>query len=214
MRGERLRKRLIDESNPNSYLSRSRSKRWSELLQNFPDLATMKVLDLGGTPRFWRSAPIRPAHVTTVNLLEASADEYWISHVVGDVLDQPTSQTFDLVVSNSLIEHVGGHANREKLAGIVQAVAPHHWIQTPYRYFPVEPHWLAPGMQFLPLTAQARVLLRWQVAWMRPQDYESALRDVASIELLSKSHMRLYFPDSKLLVERALGLPKSLVAIR
>ena len=22
-------------------------------------------------------------------------------------------------------------------------------MQTPYRYFPIEPHWIAPGMQFL-----------------------------------------------------------------
>ena len=34
-----------------------------------------------------------------------------------------------------------------------------HWVQTPYRYFPVEPHFLFPGFQFLPLTVRA-VLMR------------------------------------------------------
>ena len=31
-------------------------------------------------------------------------------------------------------------------------------MQTPYRYFPIEPHWLFPGMQFLPLP------VRWSIA--------------------------------------------------
>ena len=29
-------------------------------------------------------------------------------------------------------------------------------VQTPYRYFPVEPHWLFPGLQFLPMGLRAR----------------------------------------------------------
>jgi hypothetical protein len=45
--------------------------------------------------------------------------------------------SFELVFSNPLIEHVGGHARRSKLARQVHQLAPPHWVQTPYPYFPL-----------------------------------------------------------------------------
>lgn len=63
---------------------------------------------------------------------------------------------FDLVYSNSVIEHVGGHARSCDFAGMVKTLARRHWgVQTPYRYFSIEPHWLFPGLQFLPQSARA-----------------------------------------------------------
>ncbi len=35
------------------------------------------------------------------------------------------------------------------------------WVQTPYRYFPIEPHWIFPGFQFLPLSARTEISRRW-----------------------------------------------------
>lgn len=53
---------------------------------------------------------------------------------------------------NSPLEHVGGgHERRLRFAESVHALADRHRVQTPYRYFPIKPHWLAPGMQFLPV---------------------------------------------------------------
>jgi hypothetical protein len=75
--------------------------------------------------------------------------------------DEPT---VDLVVSNSLIEHVGGVGPRRQLAETIRGLAPQYWVQTPYRYFPLEPHWMFPGMQFLPLNVRARLARRrWTV---------------------------------------------------
>src|SRR4051812_48339268 len=75
---------LTDPNNPASLSARARAKRWNELTRRFPSLGTMRVLDLGGLPDFWRRATVRPAHVTTVNLLPAEAGEPWVDHVVGD----------------------------------------------------------------------------------------------------------------------------------
>ena len=119
---------------------------------------------------------------------------------------------FDLVYSNSLIEHVGGHARRCDFASVVHTLASHHWVQTPYRYFPIEPHWLFPGLQFLPQRARAWAIRRWPLspAWPNP---EQALRDVLEVELLSETEMKYYFPGSELLKERVLGLTKSIIVV-
>jgi hypothetical protein len=177
----------------------------------------MRVLDLGGTPSAWRSAPVRPAHVLTVNLDPASARhaEAGMTSLVADACALPEEirrQRFDLVYSNSLMEHVGGHDRRRRFAEAVLDGAPHHWVQTPYRYFPIEPHWLFPGMQWLPFRARVAVSQHWPYGHVTRGDHAKAVTDVSEVELLSASEMRSYFPASELWYERFAGLPKSLVA--
>jgi hypothetical protein len=173
----------------------------------------MRVLDLGGTPQYWRQAPVRPASVTTVNLSRDTAAEDWIETVVGDACDY-SGRGFDLVVSNSLLEHVGGPARRRQLADVVASAAPHYWVQTPYRYFPSEPHWLFPGFQWLPLAARVAVTQHWRGGHRHHPDREDALSSVLEVELVSITEMAALFPAGRLWYERAGGLVKSLVAIR
>jgi hypothetical protein len=92
-------------------------------------------------------------------------------------------------------------------------LAPRYWIQTPYRYFPIEPHFLFPGMQFLPATARVRVAQHWPLV-SRPASPRHATSHVLEIELLSVSEMKFYFPDSQIVHERLLGITKSLIAVR
>jgi hypothetical protein len=217
---ERLTRTAVDPGNPRSVSSRARARRWAEFAARFPRLADMRVLDLGGTPGYWRGAPVRPATVTVVNLdpvqLAPRPGEP-IAVVQGDACDLPDSvraERFDLVVSNSVLEHVGGHARREQFAESVHAAAPHHWIQTPYRYFPIEPHWLFPGFQFLPVAAQTYVTRRWPLGHRHATDKATATTWALEAELVSITEMRYYFPGSKIWCERLAGLPKSLVAVR
>ncbi len=187
----------------------------------FPDIQDMRVLDLGGTVDTWRRSPVRPGHVTVLNLVEpGKADNGSILPVVGDacraidVLAEAGFPTkFDLVFSNSLIEHVGGHARRCELAQQVLDLAPRHWVQTPYRYFPLEPHWLFPGMQFMPAAARVKIAAHWPLAYAKPANEGDARRDVLWTELLSVTEMRDYFPASAIMHERALGVTKSLIAV-
>ncbi|WP_406475369.1 class I SAM-dependent methyltransferase [Streptomyces sp. NBC_01615] len=192
----------------------ARRRRWDELLRRFPDFSEMNVLDLGGSVAFWQAAPLRPARVTLVNLDPCALEEEvpWIRAVVGDACE-PVYGTYDLVISNSLLEHLGGHQQRLRFAEAVRAAAPRHWVQTPYRYFPVEPHWNFPGMQWLPFSARACVARHWSLGHVKPGGYEKSVRDVAEIELLSYKEMRLYFPESEIWTERFMGVPKSLVAV-
>src|SRR4051794_40512445 len=99
--GSQLTDRLAGTDNTNSVSAKARAKRWHEFLRRFPNLSEMRVLDLGGTPQYWRMSGTRPKSVTTVNLEQHEADEQWIEHVVGDACAFPLQQRYDLVVSNS-----------------------------------------------------------------------------------------------------------------
>lgn len=214
----RMHHRLGDPDRENSISSRRRAVRFRELMRRFPRLAAMRVLDLGGTPEFWRSAPVQPSFVTTVNLdPKFEPDEPWLHHVEGDACDPATVDEcpgdYDLVVSNSLIEHVGGYQRRRDLATVVMSAAPAHWVQTPDRYFPVEPHYVAPGFQFLPVLTRARLVSRWPLAHERVYTTEDALAQVLTIDLVSAAELRHLFPASTIWHERMFGLSKSLVAV-
>jgi hypothetical protein len=204
---------LVNPDNPNSLGARMRIRRWDLFSAAFPDLREAKVLDLGGGPRFWRNAPEHPAHVTSVNLSPVAADEPWITHIVGDACTIGDLGSFDIVFSNSLIEHVGGHERRLRLAELVGTSAPRYWVQTPYRYFPIEPHFVVPGMQFLPLGARAAIAERWHAGPRRipPAD---ALTMVEWIELLGIRQLRSYFPQARIEIERIGRVPKSIIAVR
>jgi hypothetical protein len=202
----------VDHDNPNSISARSRARRWDLFVAAFPDIEDRRVLDLGGTPQFWRNSPVRPVHVTTVNLAAAEAGEDWIEHVVANACDFEPAGTFDIAFSNSLIEHVGGHYRRAQLAEVIRRAAPRYWVQTPYRYFPVEPHYVFPLMQFLPVGARTAIAERWHAGPRRVSRAE-ATEHIEWLDLIGIRQMRNYFPEADIAIERFSGLPKSIVAI-
>jgi len=211
-----LRFRLVDS--PTSLGARRRARRAAWLADTFPELADMTVLDLGGRVESWSRAPVRPAHVHVVNLEPLPAElPPWAEADHADACELPAGilrRRYDLVFSNSVLEHVGGHERRRRMADAVRALAPAYWVQTPYRYFPVEPHWVAPGMQFLPVPARVFVARRWPLAYTPGKSYEAAMRQVLTTELIGRAELRYLFPDATIRGERLLGLTKSLIAVR
>jgi hypothetical protein len=207
--------KLVDPDQVGSLTHRCRQRRDEEFKRRFPDLADMRVLDLGGTAISWRVLGLRPLSVTLVNLDKAEEPaESWMNVVQADACDGGFGK-YDLVFSNSLVEHLGGHARRQQFAKVVRESAPSWWVQVPYRYFPVEPHWFFPGFQFLPFRARLVVCQHWKTLHEPARkDPAEAAELVASVELISATEMRMYFPDSEIWFERFAGLPKSLVAIK
>jgi hypothetical protein len=211
----RIRNRLIFADD--SFAEGLRQRRWRRLLDQVPDLAQMRVLDLGGTTVFWTRAPVRPRSVTLINLNDPGEGLPWVRPITGDAADAAAlvgDETFDLVFSNSLIEHLGGHHQRLRFSEVVRSMAPRYVIQTPYRFFPVEPHWLFPGMQFLPTRVRSWLAPRWPLGFTYKWPEAQATNETMSIDLLSLTEMRAYFPDARVLWERFAGLPKSMTAIR
>ena len=212
-----VRGAIID--NPDSVAERKRARRWADFVATFPQIADMRVLDLGGTVQSWERAPIRPHRVHCINPYEPEVRCGALTSERADACSRGTWEhasvlrKYDLVYSNSVIEHVGGHERRKAFASVVSMSAYRHWIQTPYRYFPFEPHMVAPLAQFLPLAIRARLSMFWPLH-TRPHDYNDAVVTQMNTELLDITLMRLYFPDSQLRYERMAGLVKSVTAVK
>ncbi len=178
----------------------------------------MNVVDLGGTVSSWDLAPVRPARLVLVNAaVESTSTAGRAEFVEGDACALPDglkAESFDLVYSNSVVEHVGGIFRMSQFADSVRSLAPHHWIQTPYRYFPIEPHFLFPGLQFLPLAARAKAIQRWPFSHSGSVDPADSVAVALGVELVGHTQFEFLFPDSEIIEERALGLTKSLIAVR
>ncbi|MER7167804.1 class I SAM-dependent methyltransferase [Micromonospora sp. NPDC000207] len=211
-----LRFRLVDS--PDSFGAKRRARRAAWLSDTFPDLAEMNVLDLGGRVQSWAEVPVRPKHVHVVNLEPLPTDlPDWAEADHADACELPRSildRRYDLVFSNSVLEHVGGYERRRRMAEAIQELAPAYWVQTPYRYFPVEPHWVAPGMQFLPVSARVLVARKWPLAYTPNKPYDLAMKQVLTTELIGRAELRYLFPGATIRAERLLGLTKSIIAVR
>ena len=205
---------VADPTVPGSLSARARRKRWQAFTERFPDLAELNVIDLGGTPHYWRASIPRPRRVTLVNIDPSlRATEHWMRIVVGDASEPPVDERFDLVVSNSLLEHIPPE-RRALFAQSVRKLADRWWIQTPNRNFPVEPHWLFPGFQFLPFALRVAINRYWPLGHRRDKDAHRSRELVSEIRLLSARDLRQLFPESEIWIERFGSLAKSLVAVR
>jgi hypothetical protein len=122
--------------------------------------------------------------------------------VQGDALEMPfPGKAFDVAYCNSLIEHVEP-GRREQLASELRRVAGRYFVQTPNRWFPIEPHVLLPLFQFLPRGLRRR-LWRFGVSG-------DAFHD---IPLLGRRELVRLFPEATILRERVGPLTKSLMAV-
>lgn len=157
------------------------------------------VLDVGGTDSIWQLLPIKP----DLTLLNLQARETWATQVVGDGTKLPfPDQSFDVVFSNSVIEHVPDH---DAFAKEVQRVGRRYFIQTPNKAFPFEPHVLTPGVNYLPKRWQKRVFRSFTVwGWIaRPtQAYVDQLVDETN--LLSRHEVKKLFPAGETVGIRSL----------
>ena len=75
----------------------------------------------------------------------------------GDACTLPfPDRSFDLVYSNSLIEHLPTREHQHHFASAVSRVGRYHWVQTPATGFPVDLPYLVPFFQHLPEKWQGR----------------------------------------------------------
>jgi hypothetical protein len=113
---------------------------------------------------------------------------------------------FPVVFSSSTIEHVPAELQRAFAAEIAR-VGERYFVQTPNKYFPIEPHYQFPFFQFLPERVQRALNRRFTLGWRQRGEWEP-------VRLLSARQMRRLFPDAEIHRERVFGLTKSLMAVR
>jgi hypothetical protein len=212
---------LADSSNRASLAARLRRKRFELFKSLIADLPRpVRILDVGGNEQFWERMDFcraDDASIVILNLTRDASARDSIETVVGDARAMPEfeDQSFDVVFSNSVIEHVGDWDDQRRMADEIRRVGRRYFVQTPNRYFPIEPHFLFPGFQFLPIRTRTWLLQHFRLGWMpRTPDAVEADKAVRSIQLLSKSELGKLFPDATLHTEVIVGLDKSFVAYR
>lgn len=199
---------------------RFRARRMALLAKKVGLTPDMRVLDVGGTIDIWRLAPVMPR----LTLLNQARARYEIGAgeqvVLGDGTSLPfADQSFDLVFSNSVIEHVGNRSQQARFAAEVARVGKQYWVQTPNRYFPIEHHLWTPFVHWLPRQWQAAILPHFSV-WRLVTNHDAKQREfyvnhyLESIRLLSAFELRQLFPEAVIIRERFLDWTKSLVAWR
>lgn len=210
--------RLVDNRKSNSYAARMRRRRFAffvNLLQSLPK--PLKILDLGGTQRFWEVmefTEVEDIHVTLLNLHRPETRHDNFVGLAGDATDlsQFQDNQFDVVFSNSVIEHVGDYGRQELMAREVRRVGKRYFVQTPNYFFPIEPHFLFVGFQWLPVSARVFLVRNFNLGWIeRISDRETAKELVESTRLLRKKELLALFPGAELYEEKILGLTKSFV---
>jgi len=193
-----------------------RRRRMRAFERRFALDSSTTILDVGGTPETWELAETKP-HVTLLNLtLPRRPLPHHVKSIVGDGTCLPfADKAYDIVFSNSVIEHLHTRERQSLFASEVRRVGRRYYVQTPNRWFPVEPHYLTPGMHFLPKSWQRKLLRNFSVwGWITRPTRQDCERSTDEIRLLSAGEFQSLFPDSSMTKERFVGFTKSLTVER
>jgi len=179
----------------------------------------ISILDVGGTTEFWVQhgcAGDYSLRITLVNLTPQDRRFDNIEAQVGDATDlrEFKNRAFDVVFSNSVIEHLSTFDNQRAMAREVRRVGCGYWVQTPNYWCPIEPHFHFIGWQWLPEIVRVAILRRRDCGWrQRTPDVEHARALVREIRLLKRGELLRLFPDAHIVPERVLGLTKSWIVV-
>ena len=202
-----------------SLLPYFRSRRIRYVYRRFPWTVQTRILDIGGNTYFWELAKdlgLPSPQVTVVNLYPAPdslpANITW---VVADGTNLPfRDRAFDIAFSNSVIEHLGNRASQRKMAQEIERVADRYFVQTPNKWFPLEPHYITPFIHWAPPALRVRLARNFTVWGLITRPTADACRNMVNeIQLLGPDEMRELFPKAHIVVEHFCGLPKSILAL-
>jgi hypothetical protein len=211
-------KKLADNRDAGSLAVQFRRKRFAFFLSLLSQLnRPVHILDIGGTAGYWETMGLDTNDQVFITLLNLAPEGITLPHMmsmVGDARNiEADNDSFDIVFSNSVIEHVGTLQDQHRMAEEVRRVGKHYFVQTPNKYFPLEPHFLFPFFQFLPLGIRVWLLQNFRLGWFeKTPDTQKAAEIVKSIRLLGKQEFLSLFPHAKLYEEKVFGLTKSFVA--
>ena len=210
--------KIADNRNPDSLSAKYRKKRFLLFENLIAQLEKpIRILDVGGTQRFWEVmglSELDGVYITLINIDNQTVSSPNFKSVVGNACDMRvfTDGWFDVVFSNSVIEHVGGNEDQIQMAEEVKRVGNRYFIQTPNKYFPIEPHFLFPFFQFLPIPFRIWLLCHFDLGWVKKvKNFEEANNTITSIRLLKKGEFIHLFPEASLYEEKIMGITKSFI---
>ncbi|MDR2526524.1 MAG: methyltransferase domain-containing protein [Rickettsiales bacterium] len=129
----------------------------------------------------------------------------------GTALEMPfEDNTFDLVFSSAVIEHLGTSENQNKFIGECLRIAKKYiFITTPNRYYPIELHTALPLIHWLPKSIHRKILKAIGNDFLSLE---------ANLNLLTKKELRMFCKEKeikkyKLLTAKFLGLSSNLLLL-
>lgn len=214
-----LYRKLVDNGQPKSLANKMRRKRFGlfqSLVETLTVVKPLKILDAGGTQSFWSTMGMTKEDVQIVllNLTEDQVMYQNFQSIVGDVRDmsQFKDHEFDVVFSNSVIEHVGNFSDQLRMADEIKRVGKRYFLQTPNRHFLIEPHFFFPLFQFLPRAMQIWLVAHFSLgSYPKIPDKQEAMKAIDGIRLLTKKELKILFPNATFFEEKFLGLTKSYI---
>ena len=195
-----------------------REKRFSFFLKKINKLPKpVSVLDVGGKINFWENKGLAGNlnyTITIVNFEKEKSQYSNIKTLIGDATDlsQFVDKSFDIVHSNSVIEHLYNFNNQSKMASEIVRVGKKYIVQTPNKCFFLEPHYLLPFFQFIPDKLKYLILTKTKLSRLKKWDKNFAKQYINEIRLLSLKEMKILFPKSKIYFEKFLRMNKSFTA--
>jgi len=189
----------------------------------------ISLIDLGGTVKFWENWGLEKNPLLDVTLVnnhdrdKAHANDPItlpnIRRLNADVLTLSAADfaKYDVIFSNSLIEHLPGRDLQRQLASAIIDSGRPYFLQTPNKRSPLDPHFpraYVPFFATYPRAVQAR-LLSWSALGSSSASptYGAALTRLQNYFPLTTSDVRQLFPQARIVVERPLGVPISIVAM-
>lgn len=210
--------------NVEMHTNRFRNARFARFLKLVDEAskpgAPVRILDLGGTADDWMMKSDlwsdRNLQITLLNMFPQEPPDDRFACIEGNACATGLADNaFDIVYSNSVIEHVGGWKEMSRMAGEVRRLAPRYFLQTPNYWFPVEAHSRFPLFNMIPEPWRLSLLL-WRGAgfYAKSKDVDEAMGFIEDARLLNMRQLSHLFPDATIERERVAGLTKSLIAIR
>lgn len=198
-----------------------RRRRLADLLEMYPDIASYSILDVGGRPFIWdllkEHYQVTPKHIVLLNtpddLFVTLPSDYQVKIADGCKLPYE-DKSFDLLFSNSVIEHVGDRTQMARFAKECDRVGKQLYIQTPNRWFPLEAHFGAIFIHWLPRAWYKKLSflsVRYLFTYNNPDEKHYFEQELETTELLSWKQLRSLFPQKRIVAEKIMGLTKSFI---
>jgi hypothetical protein len=212
-----------------TYTRHQRKLKFLKFIQGVTDQRPLRVLDIGGTVAFWRDwwrlTEPDGIYVTLANnhLQDDTHDSVsdlpflinW--RVDATQLTRDDFARFDCLFSNSCIEHLTSRDEQRQLAqSILDSKLP-YFVQVPNKYALIDPHYPRPYVPMFgayPRHMQRRILMALSLGQRDRHTFESATQVLHHYHPLGPSDMRSLFPTARVAVERPLGIPMSILAMR
>jgi len=211
-------KKMVDNRDRRSLAVQFRRRRFAFFQSLLSHLERpVRILDVGGTETYWKMMEVKAGDqvfITLLNLTQTDVSFPNVTSIAGDARAiMAEDASFDVVFSNSVIEHVGTYQDQLQMSGEVRRVGKRYFVQTPNKYFPLEPHFLFPLFQFLPINIRVLLLQNFRLGWFSKTPDEVKAREIVeTIRLLDKREFLSLFPNAQIYEEKIFGMTKSFVA--